>query len=96
MMRRRSPAFLVHSFSEGVLIGLEQLRTNKLRSALTVLGVVIGVATVMAMASIVHGIRQQIFNAYKRRDAQTVGRLCREHCAATGERLIERLTKEAQ
>jgi DNA-binding GntR family transcriptional regulator len=39
---------------------------------------------------------QQIFNAYKRRDAQTVGRLCREHCAATGERLIERLAREAK
>lgn len=38
---------------------------------------------------------QQIFNAFKRRDAQTVGRLCREHCAATGERLIERLAREA-
>ena len=36
----------------------------------------------------------QIFNAFKRRDAQTVGRLCREHCAATGERLIERLARE--
>ena len=39
---------------------------------------------------------QQIFNAFKRRDAQTVGRLCREHCAATGDRLIERLAKEAK
>ena len=37
----------------------------------------------------------QIFNAFKRRDAQTVGRLCREHCAATCERLIERLAREA-
>src|SRR5882672_4073323 len=36
------------------------IRTNKLRSALTILGVVIGVATVMAMASIVRGMRQEI------------------------------------
>ena len=35
---------------------------QKLRSALTILGIVIGVATVMAMASIVQGIRGQIFN----------------------------------
>src|SRR5206468_9253215 len=40
----------------------DQLRANKLRSALTVLGVVIGIATVMAMASIVAGFREQIVN----------------------------------
>jgi putative ABC transport system permease protein len=48
---------------EGVSLALGALRTNKLRSALTILGVVIGVTTVMAMASIVAGIRTQIFNA---------------------------------
>jgi len=48
---------------EGVLIGLQALGANKLRSILTILGVVIGVTTVMAMASIVEGIRTQIFNA---------------------------------
>jgi len=52
----------LHSVSEGWLIAIDQLRANKLRSALTILGVVIGVATVMAMASIVQGIRDQIIN----------------------------------
>ncbi len=47
---------------EGVTIALDAIRTSKLRSALTILGVVIGVATVMAMASIVTGIRAQIVN----------------------------------
>jgi putative ABC transport system permease protein len=47
---------------EGWRIALDQLRANKLRSALTVLGVVIGIATVMAMASIVAGFREQIVN----------------------------------
>jgi putative ABC transport system permease protein len=46
--------------SENIGIALDTLRVNKLRSSLTVLGVVIGVATVMAMAAIVQGIRQQI------------------------------------
>jgi len=50
----------LHSVGEGCLIALEQLRANKARSGLTVLGVVIGIATVMAMASIVSGFRQQI------------------------------------
>jgi len=52
----------LHSVREGWRIALEQLRANKLRSALTVLGVVIGIATVMAMASIVAGFREQIVN----------------------------------
>ena len=49
-----------HSIREGWLIAVDQLRVNKLRSALTILGVVIGIATVMAMASIVAGFREQI------------------------------------
>jgi len=54
---------MVRNFDEGVLIALDSLRANKLRSFLTILGVVIGVATVMTMASIVEGIRTQVFNA---------------------------------
>src|SRR5258708_366475 len=52
----------LHSLREGWRIALEQLQANKLRSALTVLGVVIGIATVMSMASIVAGFREQIVN----------------------------------
>jgi len=52
----------LHSVREGWGIAFDQLGANKLRSALTILGVVIGVSTVMAMASIVQGIRQQIVN----------------------------------
>jgi putative ABC transport system permease protein len=54
---------ILRNIHEGVTIALESLRSNKLRSGLTILGVVIGVSTVMAMASIVDGIRGQIFNA---------------------------------
>ena len=48
------------AFAENIRIALDALRVSKLRSALTILGVVIGVATVMAMAAIVQGIRDQI------------------------------------
>lgn len=54
---------MLRNIDEGVLIALDSLRVNKLRSFLTILGVVIGVATVMTMASIVEGIRTQVFNA---------------------------------
>ena len=36
-------------FWESVLIALEGLRTNKLRSALTMLGIIIGVRAVIAV-----------------------------------------------
>jgi putative ABC transport system permease protein len=59
MTRARVPVDLLH-VRENVKLALGTLRTNKLRSALTVLGVVMGVATVMATAAIVQGIRDQI------------------------------------
>src|SRR6266498_646576 len=43
-----------------VSVAIDTLRTNKLRSGLTILGVVIGVSTVMMMAAIVQGIKDQI------------------------------------
>ena len=43
---------MLRNIDEGVVVALDSLRVNKLRSALTMLGVVIGVSTVMAMASI--------------------------------------------
>ena len=57
---RNLAAIRTDTLSENVGIALDTLRVNKLRSSLTVLGVVIGVATVMAMAAIVQGIREQI------------------------------------
>ncbi len=55
----------VDSFRENVAVALDSLRVSKLRSGLTILGVVIGVSTVMAMASIVQGIQQQIIDTIK-------------------------------
>jgi len=42
--------------AEGFLIALESLRSNKVRSGLTVLGVAIGVMVVMAMAAVIQGV----------------------------------------
>ena len=54
---------ILRNVGEGVAIALDAIRANKLRSLLTILGVVIGVTTVMAVGSLVQGIRRQIFNA---------------------------------
>ena len=53
---------MIQRVGEGVSIALDSMRSNKLRSALTILGVVIGVSTVMAMASMVQGLKSQILN----------------------------------
>src|SRR5215210_5334718 len=50
------------SLGENVALALDSMRQAKGRSALTILGVVIGVSTVMAMASIVRGIQEQIIH----------------------------------
>lgn len=49
--------FRLEAFTEGAALAIDQLRANKFRSALTILGIVVGVATVMAMSAIVAGIR---------------------------------------
>lgn len=51
---------ILETFGSNVKLAIDNLRGNKLRSALTILGVVIGVSTVMTMASIVQGIQGQI------------------------------------
>jgi putative ABC transport system permease protein len=46
--------------AEGVTIALESVRANKVRAALTVLGVAIGVTVVIAMGSAITGINRSI------------------------------------
>jgi len=56
---------------EGVALSFDSMRSAKLRSALTILGVVIGVSTVMVMASLVEGIKTQIFATVENASPQT-------------------------
>lgn len=45
---------------EGMRVAVRAMRANKLRSSLTILGVLIGVTTVMTMASLIQGINNDI------------------------------------
>ncbi len=53
----------IPNLGEGARMALQAIGAQKLRAALTILGIIIGVSTVMAMASIVQGIRGQILNS---------------------------------
>jgi putative ABC transport system permease protein len=46
--------------SEALWLALDSLRTNRLRSLLTVLGIVIGVTTVIGMSSVIQGMNSSI------------------------------------
>jgi putative ABC transport system permease protein len=54
------------NFSEAILVALSSLRANRLRSILTLLGIVIGVAAVISVVSVISGLNdyvaQRIFN----------------------------------
>ena len=52
----------LESLREGAVLAIDQLRENKFRSALTILGIVVGVATVMAMSAVIAGVRTSIMN----------------------------------
>jgi putative ABC transport system permease protein len=59
-MRAPRPVALIFRMVEGAGIALDSLRASKVRAALTILGVAIGVAVVIAMGSAITGINRSI------------------------------------
>jgi putative ABC transport system permease protein len=57
---------------EVVTLALDTLRTNKLRSALTVLGVVIGITAIVGMTSLIRGFDQSLRDSIKTLGPNTI------------------------
>jgi putative ABC transport system permease protein len=53
------------SFKEGARLAVEQIRINRFRSGLTILGIVVGVATVMTMSALITGVRSTILSEFE-------------------------------
>ncbi len=50
----------VNDSRESIRMAMETLRVNKLRSGLTILGIVIGVATVISISSLINGVNNRV------------------------------------
>ena len=80
--------------AEGISIGISAIRSNKLRSLLTTLGITIGIAAVLAMIAIGDGAKQIVLD-----DAQKMGginqfALYRSNWTRVGNRWVRNRSKE--
>src|SRR5438477_9096672 len=60
-------------FAENVLFGVSAMREHKLRSGLTILGIVVGVATVIAMVAIITGFNNSVISNFQAFGATRIG-----------------------
>ncbi|RPI22513.1 MAG: FtsX-like permease family protein [Acidobacteria bacterium] len=72
-----------NQYLENIMMGLASLRGHKLRSLLTILGVIIGVMTVIVIASLLTGMRQQIISRIEEFGTDNIRAF---HLSATGDR----------
>lgn len=56
----------ISSLAEGVWIAVDALRANKVRAALTILGIAIGVFVVVLMSAVIHGINSSVAAEFER------------------------------
>ena len=59
------------SLAEGIAIALESIRSNKVRAALTILGIAIGVFVVVIISGAIHGINTSIGREFEKAGPST-------------------------
>ena len=61
---QRSSRLRVAALWEAFLVAIASLRTNKLRTSLTLIGIVVGVAAVIAVVTIIQGLNNKVANTF--------------------------------
>src|SRR5205823_12291830 len=62
----------VLKFREEVLLAFDTLRKNALRSALTILGIVIGITTVITVSSVINGLNENVLGGIRELGSDTI------------------------
>src|ERR1700730_4742007 len=57
---------------EEVLLALDTLRKNRLRSALTILGIVIGITTVITVTAVINGLNENVLGGIRELGSDTI------------------------
>src|SRR5689334_8849847 len=65
MFLLRLPLFLLLLLYQSVVLALGQIWTNKVRAALTTVGIVIGVASVTAVIAALTGLKTKVLNEFE-------------------------------
>src|SRR5262245_41140469 len=64
-VRKRSlPALKLAALGEAFLVATSSLRSNKLRSALTLMGIVVGVSAVISVVTIIKGLDKTVAQTF--------------------------------
>jgi hypothetical protein len=70
--RSLAPRVSSLKFGEEVVLALDTLRKNPLRSALTILGIVIGITTVIAVSAMINGLNDNVLAGIRELGSDTI------------------------
>src|ERR1700687_1865427 len=71
-LRARTRKIVVLKLREEVLLALDTLRKNTLRSALTILGIVIGITTVITVTAVINGLNENVLGGIRELGSDTI------------------------
>jgi putative ABC transport system permease protein len=71
-LRLRGSKQTALKFRDEILLALDTLRKNSLRSALTILGIVIGITTVITVTAVINGLNDNVLGGIRELGSDTI------------------------